>query len=86
MCETVLSRMLLLYDNCKLVMFLVALQFSADTIMDFHQLSEYWLRCRRGKPIHFRLIDFRNHQYGCSGTQILLLMQDEILFTLNFMK
>ena len=76
--------MLISYSYIMLVMFLVALRFSADTIMYLHQLSKCCRLCRRCKLIHLQLNDCLDYQYGCSGPQILLMMQEIISFTLNF--
>jgi len=80
----VVSHMLISYGYFMLVMFLAALRFSTDTIIHLHQLSKCWWHSRRWKLIHFRLNDCLNYQYGYSGPQILLMMQYEKLFTLNF--
>jgi len=83
-CETVDSCMLTPCGYFMLMMFLAALRFSADTIMYLHQLSKCCWHSHRCKLIHFRLHNCHNCQYDCSGPQILLMMQDEKLFTLNF--
>jgi len=83
-CEMLDSCMLTWCGYFMLVMFLAALQFSADTIMYLHQLSKCCQHSRRCKLIHFWLNDCLNCQYGCSGPQIFLMMQDKKSFTLNF--
>jgi len=64
--------------------FLAALRFSADTIMYLQQLSKCCWRSRMCKLIKFRQNDCLSNHYGYSGPQILQMMQDEHLITLNF--
>jgi hypothetical protein len=65
-------------------MLLVVLRFSSDTVMYDHQLSKCCQRGRICNLINFRLNDCLNNQYGRSVPQILQMMEDEKLFTLNF--
>jgi len=59
------------------------LQFCADNIMYLYQLSRC-CQCRsRCKPIHLSLNNIRDCQCGCPVALIILLMQDEKLFTLH---
>jgi len=76
--------MVIWYGYFMLLMFLAALQFSTDTIMYLQQLSQCCQRSLRCKLIHFWLDNCLDYQYSWSGLQIVLMMQDEIAFTLNF--
>ena len=59
------------YAICRLLLypgrFLVALRFSADTIIYRQQLSKCCSRSRMCKLIKFRLIDCLSNQYGYYG-------------------
>jgi len=81
---TVVPRMTISDGFLLCVKFHAALRFSAFTIVYLHQLTNCCLCSSRCTVIQLRVNDCISWQFGCSVPQILLMMQDEKLFTLNF--